>query len=168
MVWSENAGKISRCQMRENYFWWELPNYFAYQLDLEETKQALPFIICSPSFSFFDNKWRFALIQNGETGEEKSLGLFLWKITTFKLFPCLVRLSLANSYGSFHRSIEGETDLTGCFGSWDFSSINTLCRLKKALSPAGILRFSCEISKKLAIVDDIPKTSEYMNFHSFY
>lgn len=161
MVFSENVGEISKFSSDEYSLTcnWELPNCFA-QYEALDTR-----IVSSPSFKAFSRHWCLALIVNGRKansvrqGVYLSLGFFLWKMASSKeISDVKVQLIALDRDGNPYKTCDGELDLNGRFGNWDFLSLNTIFTQKGNLSPSGFLTLRC-IIKKVPVIFNIPDGS---------
>lgn len=183
---SENTGLISECPHRKNTFCWEVPNCFAFQIIRESGCQfdspaetvIYPQILdsqiaSSRLFSAFNNKWRLALILNGRSRSGKAkVGFFLWKMTTSNERPDInVKLFLLDRDGNEWQggsSCYGDVDFNGCFGNWEFISLETIYDAKEEISPAGILRFVCVMEVQVRInINSSDVSGNYFFKHLF-
>lgn len=166
MSCSENTGLVSECPRQKNTFYWDVPNYFAFQIVREscfndESPQRIAIcphtVVSSPLFSAFNNKWRLALILNGRNRSGKTkVGFFLWKMTSSNEEPNInVELYLLDCDGNECQdstSCRGDVDFNGCIGNWDFISLETISDEKEKISPFGILNFVCVMKANVPII----------------
>lgn len=176
MFCSENTGLISEYPRWKNTFYWEVPNYFAFQQTTNYQKIDPniidPRVVSSPLFSAFNNKWRLALILNGGNSSNAHVGFFLWRMTSSDKRPHInVKLFLLDCDGEECKSCDGDVDFNGCFGNWQFLYLRETFEDKDKISPAGVLKFVCVMKESSSIVPVIGSDGSeysckyYVNIH---